>query len=170
MKMKVLVAQSCPTLCNPVDCTSVCGILQARTLEWVAIAFSRGIFPTQGWNPGFPHGRQILYQLSHQGSPRIPEWVASLSLLQQIFPTQGLNWVLPHCRQILHQLSHQGSLRILEWVANPFSSVSSNPGIELGSPALQVDSLPTELPGKPLTDMLLLLLSHISRVWLCAIP
>ena len=46
-----------------------------------------------------------------------------------------------------------------------------NPGIEPGSPALHVDSLPTELPGKPLTDMLLLLLlSHISRVWLCAIP
>jgi len=34
------------------------------------------IFPTQGWNPGLPHCRQILYQLSHKGSPRIPEWVA----------------------------------------------------------------------------------------------
>ena len=29
----------------------------------------QGIFPTQGWNPGLPHCRQILYQLSHQGSP-----------------------------------------------------------------------------------------------------
>ena len=28
-----------------------------------------GIFPTQGWNPGLPHCRQILYHLSHQGSP-----------------------------------------------------------------------------------------------------
>ena len=40
------VAQSCPTLCNPVDCSlvgsSVHGILQARILEWVAISFSRG--------------------------------------------------------------------------------------------------------------------------------
>ena len=35
--------------------------------------------------------------------------------------------------------------RILEWVAVP----SPNPGIEPGSPALQADSLPTELPGKP---------------------
>ena len=35
-----------------------------------------GIFPTQGSNPGFPHYRRILYQLSHQGSPRILEWVA----------------------------------------------------------------------------------------------
>ena len=40
------VAQSCPTLCNPVDCSlpgsSVRGILQARILEWVTISFSRG--------------------------------------------------------------------------------------------------------------------------------
>ena len=36
----------------------------------------QGIFPTQESNPGLPHCRQILYQLSHQGSPRILEWVA----------------------------------------------------------------------------------------------
>ena len=40
------VAQSCPTLCDPVDCNlldfSVHGIFQARILEWVAISFSRG--------------------------------------------------------------------------------------------------------------------------------
>ena len=40
------VAQSCPTLCDPMDCSppgsSIHGILQARTLEWVAISFSRG--------------------------------------------------------------------------------------------------------------------------------
>ena len=40
------VAQSCPTLCDPGDCSppgsSVHGILQARILEWVAISFSRG--------------------------------------------------------------------------------------------------------------------------------
>ena len=39
--------------------------------------------------------------------------------------------------------------RILEWVAIPFSRGSSNPGTELGSPALQTDSLPSEPPGKP---------------------
>ena len=41
------VAQSCPTLCNPMDCSlpgsSVHGIFQARVLEWVAIAFSTEI-------------------------------------------------------------------------------------------------------------------------------
>ena len=40
------VAQSCSTLCDPVDCSppdsSIHGILQARILEWVAISFSRG--------------------------------------------------------------------------------------------------------------------------------
>ena len=44
---KCLHAQSCPTLCNPMDCSlpgsSVHGILQARILEWVAIAFSRDL-------------------------------------------------------------------------------------------------------------------------------
>ena len=61
--------QSCPTLCNPMDCippgSSVHGILQARILEWVAISSSSGIFPTQRSNPCLPrllHCRQILYQ------------------------------------------------------------------------------------------------------------
>ena len=35
----------------------------------------QGIFPTQGSNPGLPYCRQILYQLSHKGSPRILEWL-----------------------------------------------------------------------------------------------
>ena len=47
-EVKVLVAQSCPTLCDPLDCSppgsSVHGILQARILEWVVISFSRGSF------------------------------------------------------------------------------------------------------------------------------
>ena len=55
MKSESEVAQSCPSLCDPVDCSppgsSVHGILQARILEWVAISFSRessqpGIEPT----------------------------------------------------------------------------------------------------------------------------
>ena len=72
MKVKVLVAQSCPTLWDPMDYSppgsSVRGILQARILEWVAIPFSRGVFLTQGLNPGLLHSRRILYHLSHQGS------------------------------------------------------------------------------------------------------
>ena len=45
-EVKLLSAQSCPTLCNPMDCSppgySVHLILQARILEWIAISFSRG--------------------------------------------------------------------------------------------------------------------------------
>ena len=75
-------------------------------------------------------------------------WVAMPSL-QGIFPTQGLNPDLPHCKGILYPLSYQGNPRILQWVAYPFSRGSSWPGIEPGSPALQADSFPAELPGKP---------------------
>ena len=67
---KVLVAHSCPTLCDRMDCSlpgsSVHGILQARILEWVAIPFLQGILPTQGLNPGLLYCRWILYHLSHQ--------------------------------------------------------------------------------------------------------
>ena len=45
---KVLVVQSCPTLCDSMDCSppasSVHGILHTRILEWVAISFSRGSY------------------------------------------------------------------------------------------------------------------------------
>ena len=40
-----------------------------------SLSLLQGIFPTQGSNPGLPHCRWILYQLSHKGSPRILEWV-----------------------------------------------------------------------------------------------
>ena len=74
--------------------------------------------------------------------------VGSLSLLQGIFPTQGLNPGFPHCRWILYQLSHKGSPGILE---QPIPSPGDlpDPGIELGSPALQADFLPYELSRKP---------------------
>ena len=64
------VAQSCPTLCDPMDCSlpgsSVHGIFQAIVLYCHFLL--QGIFPTQGSNPGLPHCGQMLYRLSHQGS------------------------------------------------------------------------------------------------------
>ena len=47
MEVKVKVAQSCLTLCNPMDYTAH-GILQARILEWVAFPFSRGSSQPRG--------------------------------------------------------------------------------------------------------------------------
>ena len=83
-------------------------------------------------------------------SPGQNTGVGSLSILQGFFPTQGSNPGLPHCRWILYQLSHKGSPRILKWVPIPSPVDLSDPGIEPGSSALQADSLPTELSGKPI--------------------
>ena len=83
----VFVTQSCLTLCDPVDCSPpgslVHGILQARILEWVAISFSRGS-PQPRDRTRVPHRicRQILYLLTHQGSP----WV-TLGSHYSGFPT-----------------------------------------------------------------------------------
>ena len=41
-----------------------------------SLSLLQGIFPTQSLNPGLPHCRQIFYQLSHKGSPRVLERVA----------------------------------------------------------------------------------------------
>ena len=86
MKLKVLVAQSCLTLCDPMDRSlpgsSVYGILQARILEY---SFLQGIFQTQGLNLGLLHCRQILYHLSHQGSPIEGDWGVTVpSLIEHI--------------------------------------------------------------------------------------
>ena len=84
----LLIAQLCPTLCDPVDCSlpgaSVHGILQARILEWVAMLFSKGIFLNQGSKPGLLHFRQTLYHLSHQGSLVQPLWQTVRRFLRRL--------------------------------------------------------------------------------------
>ena len=66
------VAQLCPTLCDPMDCSlpgcSVHGIFQAKSTGVGCHFLLQGIFPTEGSNPSLPHCRQTLYYLSHQGS------------------------------------------------------------------------------------------------------
>ena len=70
----MLITQSCPTLCDPMNCSppgsSVHGILQVRILEQVAIPFSRGSSQPRDQTPGVLYCRQILYSLSHQGTPK----------------------------------------------------------------------------------------------------
>ena len=111
-----LVAQLCPTLCDPMDCSppgsSVPGDSPGKNTGVGCHVLLEGIFPTQGWNSGLLHCRWILYHLSHQGSPvsgshsilsdslrphvLYSPWnspgqntgVGRLSLLQEIFPTQ----------------------------------------------------------------------------------
>ena len=92
--MKVKVAQSWPTLYHPTDCgppgSSVRGILQARTVEWVAISFSREIVLTQGLNPSFPYYRQILYHLRSLGQkdPQRRKWQPTPVFLPKNFHEQ----------------------------------------------------------------------------------
>ena len=164
------VTQSCLTLGDPMDCIMGNGNPpQCSCLEnprdggawWAAIY---GVAQSQTWLKQLSSSSKLLFsstyfrvlQLNYTWTVYHPlnslgknTEVGSLSLLQGIFPTQGSNPGLLHCRQILYQLSHQGSPRILGWVAYPFSSRFPNPGIKLGSSALQVDSLPSWLPGKP---------------------
>ena len=106
MKVKVNVAQSCPTLWDPMDYT-VHKILQTRILEWVVFPFSRGSSQPRDWT-----------QVSRIAGGFFTSWVTreakntgegSPSLLQWIFLTQESNWGLLRCRQILYQLSYQGS-------------------------------------------------------------
>ena len=67
-----LVAESCTTLCNPVDCgppgSSIHGDFPGKNTGVGFHALLREDFPTQEPNPGLPHCRQILYRLSHRGS------------------------------------------------------------------------------------------------------
>ena len=67
-----LVSQSCPTLCDPMDCrppgSSVPGDFPGKNTGVGCHGLLQGFFPTQGSNPGLPHCRRVLYHLSHQGS------------------------------------------------------------------------------------------------------
>ena len=111
--------QSCPTLCDPKDGSPpgspVPGILQARTLEWVAIAFSNAwkwkvkvkslscvrLLATP-WTAAYQAPLSVEFS-------RQEYWSGLPFPSPGIFLTQGSNPGLPHCRQTLYHLSHQGS-------------------------------------------------------------
>ena len=96
--MLFLVIQSYPTLWNPIDyslpSSSVHGDLPDKNTGMGCHVLLQGIFPTQGSNPGLLHCGWILYQLSHQGSPRILGWVA-YPIFKGTFPLR--NWTGVSC-------------------------------------------------------------------------
>ena len=101
-----LVAKSCPTFCNAMECECQpplsMGILQTSILEWVAMPSPRGIFPTQGSNPRLLYCRRILYHFEPPGKPcRGAENRGETALNRDLG--------LLYCRQILCPLSHWGS-------------------------------------------------------------
>ena len=60
-----------------------------------SLSLLQRIFPTQGSNPGVPHCRRILYQLSHKGTPSILEWVAYPFSSGSSWPRDwiGVSWI-----------------------------------------------------------------------------
>ena len=105
VQMKVKVAQSCLTLCNPMDCSLPCfsvhGILQAKVLKVGSHSLLQDIVSTQGSNPSLPHCRWILYRLSHQGSPAVQGILKSLLKHHNLKAS-----VLPCSAFFIVQLSH----------------------------------------------------------------
>ena len=103
----------------------------------------QGIFPTQESNPGVLHCRQILYQLSYEGSPKAN---GGGGLVTKSCPTLATPWTIACHTPLSMEFSRQEY-----WSGLPFPSPGDllNPGIEHRSPALQADSLLTELQGKP---------------------
>ena len=83
--VSVLLIQSRPTLCDPMDCrlpgSSIHGTLQVRILEWVVMLFSRGIFLTQESNPGLLHCIWILLPSELPGKPP----VVKLFIINSVF-------------------------------------------------------------------------------------
>ena len=93
-----LVTQSCLTLCDPTDCgppgSSVHGESPGNNTGVSCCALLQRLFPTQGLKPGLSPCKQILYYLSHQGSPRIREWVADPFSRGSSWPR---NWTRVSC-------------------------------------------------------------------------
>ena len=106
LKLKLLVAQSCPTLCDPMSCSlpgsSVHGISQARILEWVAASFSRGSSPPRDrtcasciagrfftvWATREAVGTELHRRVSEQSFVCISSWSPSLTVPPELHVCQ----------------------------------------------------------------------------------
>ena len=130
-------AQSCPTLCDPRDCSSpgssVHEISQARILEWVVISFSRGISLTQGSHSSllcFLHWQADSLPLCHLGIPHtyiythVPQIVRNLPAMQET-QVWSLGWEDPlekgmatHCSILAWRIpwtEEPGGLQSMGW-------------------------------------------------------
>ena len=141
------VAQLCPTLCDPMDCSLtgsfMHGIFQARMLEWVAFSFSRrSSWPRDWTRVSLIVGRRFTVWATREDCHQF-SLVQSLSRVQ-FFVTP---WTV--AKQALLSM---GFSRREYWSMLPFPSPGDlpNPGIEPGSPSLQADVLPSEPQGSPI--------------------
>ena len=105
VKSEAKVAQSCLTLCDPIDYP---WNSPGQNTGVGTLSLLQGIFPTQGSNPSLPLCRQILYQLSHQGRPVDTQWefkstffyLIAVSLWTTDFTSLSLSWIIPKMRTI----------------------------------------------------------------------
>ena len=143
----MLVAQSCPTLCNPVDCSppgsSVGGILQARILEWVAMPSSRGSSQPRDQT-----------QVSHTTARFFTVWATkealiSTMLLQIAKFHSFYSWVIFHCVYIYECVCMSVSVCVyINVYLDLFSSVTQL------CPTL-CDPIDCSMPGFPVYHQLL---------------
>ena len=125
----VLVTQSCPTLCNLMDCSppgsSVHRILQARILAWLAFPFSRGSSPPRDWTLAFCIsciGRGILYLLSHWGFPVLLQPYSNSDLFitnSKLFLFYHPQWS-PKATQMTHLLTWRYPWQSFHWAKEKF--------------------------------------------------
>ena len=117
---------------------SVHGISQVRTLEWVAISFSRGSSWLRGW-AWVPYIDEWIlnHWATRESKVRVTQLCLTLGNPMDCSPLGfSVHWIL--------------QTKILEWVATSFSRDLPDPGIKPRFFALQVDALLSEPPGNPI--------------------
>ena len=108
-----LAAQSCPTLCDPMDCSPPGSSVHGASPGKNTGVGCHALLQRESSQPRSPALQADSLLTEPPGKPK-NAGVGSLSLLQGIFPTQESKWGLLHCRQILYQLSYQGSLAVVK--------------------------------------------------------
>ena len=115
-----MVAQSCLTLCDPMDCSppgcSVHAIPQARILEWVAFPFSRVSSQSRDQTRVSCIAGGLC--LSHQGSH---EWPLGRAIFKEALPSQNVDWSGHSCATSLSSVQWEGRTTWW-WVSSSFSN------------------------------------------------
>jgi len=95
------VAQSCPTLCDPMECTRLLHPwdFPGKSTGVGCHFLLQGIFLTQGSNPGLPDCRQMFYHLSHQGS-HIPRGNVKQEVVNIVLQVRRKIWARQMFRQV----------------------------------------------------------------------
>ena len=144
------VNQSCPTLCDPMDCrlpgSSIPGIFQARVMEWGAIAFSEQ-----------PYSMLLLFNFGCTGSSMLCRLFSSCSQ-QRLLSSCGArasHWVASLVW--VQALGHTGSVVVAHGLSSAMTcGIFLDQGTNLCPPHWQADSLPPDQQGSLLMLFLII--------------